>query len=82
MRQYGNQCFYFQIRLFIFPDTVILKIYFLMTKKYIFRGDLSGISAKKSSLMVTVSSETSIESSDENVNVHQEFSSKPCNLAP
>ena len=43
--------FFFQNEIIYFSDTLILKIYFLIIKINIFRGDLSGISAKKSSLV-------------------------------
>ena len=42
---------FFKIKLNCFLDTLILKIYFLIIKINNFRGDLSGISAKKSSLV-------------------------------
>ena len=37
--------------MFIFSDTLILKIYFLIIKIDIFRGELSGISAKTATLL-------------------------------
>ena len=43
----------FKIKSFIFFDTLILQIYFLIIKINIFRGDLSGISAKTATLTAT-----------------------------
>ena len=40
--------FFFKIKEIVFLDTLILKIYFLLIKINNFRGDLSGIPAKKS----------------------------------
>ena len=45
-----QQCFFFKIKSFVFLGILILKIFVLMSKINDFRGDLSGISAKKSSL--------------------------------
>ena len=43
----SHQCFCFQIYVNYFSDTLILKMFFYIMKRIYYRGDLTGISAKK-----------------------------------
>ena len=47
----GSSDFFFKIKLFIYLDTMILQILFLIVKINILLGDLSDISAKKTTLL-------------------------------
>ena len=61
MRHLSISVYFFKIKLFICFDTLILKIYFFIIKIHNFRGDLSSISAKKSSLLPIATNDMTIK---------------------